>query len=1702
MPQIIPALVAIGTGLEVIGVALGVSSGIGAIVAGAAVVAGSAVAASRMLTPDIAIPMSDTSASRQSTVRSTVEPQKVIYGTALVSGPVTFVAVSGTDNRDLYHQIALAGHECESITDIYFDNDVIAASAINSGNAAGGDVTTGTFGPSNGTTICKINKHLGTATQSADADLVAAFTNYTSAHQGKGIANIVTKWTLTDESQQDWDKKKPTDVKALVKGKKDIYDPRLDTSAGANPSNSSYQAWSDNPALCIANYLTDTTFGLGVAASKIDWAAVVTAADACDVSVDIPGSTTQKRFTANGVLFATDTHRANIDKLLSAMNGDLIYTSGQYIIHAGVYAAPSESLDEDDLAGPISVKTSVERSARFNKVTGTYISPSENHKSIEFPAVQLTAALNRDNGETLTKNVNLPFTNSSYMAQRLANKMVQLSDQQKVIVWPANFTGLRIAVGDRVSVTVEELNYSNKVFRCVGWSFSDSNDNGVNLTLVEDDSGSYADPAVSAYSTVSASGVLTQGFPGVPDPQNLTATAGLKNIELNWTNPTQTSLFTEIAVYASPNSSWASRILIGRVRGTQFIHDASNAADAITAGDQRYYWVQALAYGTGAGFGVVSDRNPDNDTSNVVAVCGRVNWSDVSGTTNAPADNATVGATFGTDITDGSGNTVGFTSVDNSVLSQQILNVETQPGQVLDLETGVDVAIQNLGDVAIFVSDNSILLKSNIDTVSNSLSNLEGTVADITSGTSDVFVSASAPVAGVGGVPDPIPTFSRWYDSSNNNAPYYWTGSAWVSLEDPRIASNAASITSLSASLNTTNTNVTTAQNTADSKIVALFQDNEPATTNRITGDLWFDTNDANKMYRFDSTLTPPQWVLSRDTGIQSAIDAAAAAASTADGKIDSFYQNNEPAANVSSTGDLWFDTNEGNKVYRYNGTAWQVAQDSQIATAIANAASAQAAADGKVTTFFSATAPTAEGVGDLWFDTSDKNKLKRWSGTAWVEVSNTDIAQAITDAADAQATADGKIVTFVQDNAPTATSTGDLWIDSNDNNKLYRWSGTAWVAVRDGGIEANANSISVLDSTVTNIDGTVTALSASNTTLVSDFNVRTKIQDENNADLETETSAQVQTETIDSVTAGLATADQTLQTQITATDATVSTQSTQLTELSASLDSKTLANANAVSAIDVRVTSAEGSISTQAQEITSLSASLGAKITTFYQDDEPTSANNGDLWFDTNDNNKPYRYDGTATPPAFVLVRDGVVTANADAVSTLNTSVTQINTLDGTSTSANATQLVSLRATVENPTTGLAATAGTLATLTANVSDGAALASDNKSLFAAVGVTVTDNWDSTRTYAAGDGVVSSGKPYVALRETIGDTPATSTDDWSEISTAAALITENNTARIGYCVDANGDLTDHKNATLCLAAGNTWNGDAALAQAVKALTVIKPDGTFANIQDATGVISNDVGDVTAQKFIKIDTNGRIAGYGISSTTSTGSTTSDFTVIADKFSVVDPSSTADNPIVPFSISNSKIVMTSDVEINGSLMVGTINADRLSIDGSFLSVVGGALTVTSAPGSTTGRSFSTTSTIGGFGATSTSIAIASTNSVKVTYDITANGTATFGQSSAFPATFEIHKSTNGGSTFSVVKSIKINPTADNNVDLVAGFYQAALNSGEPGITYLSADGSALLSAPASGSENAIFKCRLQFSNSTGINSVDVNCLLEVF
>ncbi len=117
------------------------------------------------------------------------------------------------------------------------------------------------------------------------------------------------------------------------------------------------------------------------------------------------------------------------------------------------------------------------------------------------------------------------------------------------------------------------------------------------------------------------------------------------------------------------------------------------------------------------------------------------------------------------------------------------------------------------------------------------------------------------------------------------------------------------------------------------------------------------------------------------------AIAAAENAQDTADGKINTFYQNSPPSGQGESEGDLWFDTNDTNKLYTRRSGVWVLTADTRVALAITNAAGAQATADGKVTTFFSTSTPTATAIGDLWYNSSTR-ELRRWNGSGWVIVS------------------------------------------------------------------------------------------------------------------------------------------------------------------------------------------------------------------------------------------------------------------------------------------------------------------------------------------------------------------------------------------------------------------------------------------------------------------------------------------------------------------------------------------------------------------------------------------------------------------------------------------------------------------------------------------------------------------------------------------
>jgi uncharacterized membrane protein len=435
---------------------------------------------------------------------------------------------------------------------------------------------------------------------------------------------------------------------------------------------------------------------------------------------------------------------------------------------------------------------------------------------------------------------------------------------------------------------------------------------------------------------------------------------------------------------------------------------------------------------------------------------------------------------------------------------------------------------------------------------------------------------------------------------------------AWVKLADQGVTDALVQAAAAQQTADDANALAVAASSAVASKITSYYQTSAP-TSGMVSGDFWLDTDDGNKLYRYSGTA----WVAVQDTAIQTALTNAGTAQAVADRKVQTFYRTAAPAnpADSLGAGDLWFDTDDGNKLYRWSGTAWQVVQDAQIGTALANAATAQSTANAKITTFVQ-TSPPASGMstGDLWLDSDDGNKLHRYSGSAWVAVQDAAIQTALTNAASAANLADSKITTYYQISAPaglTAADAGDLWLDSDDGNKLYRYSGTAWVAVQDSAIQtALANAATAQSTAASKI-----------TTFV-------------------QTAAP---------TSGMSTGDLWLDSD----------------------DGNKLHRYSGSAWVAVQDTAIQTAL-TNAASAANLADS---KITTYYQTAAPTgltAADAGDLWFDTDDGNKLYRYSGTA----WVLAQDAQIgTALANAATAQSTASGKITAFYQTSAPASGMQ-------------------------------------------------------------------------------------------------------------------------------------------------------------------------------------------------------------------------------------------------------------------------------------------------------------------------------------------------------------------------------------------------------------------------------------------
>ena len=183
--------------------------------------------------------------------QSNVDPIPVIYGRRRVGGTRVFIEVSGSSNEYLHLVLVLSEGPVTAIDNVYLD-DVLSMDAKFTG-------------------LLTVTKHLGTPGEPADATLTADVPKWTSACKLSNCAYLYVKLKYDRNAFSGL----PT-ITADVRGRT-LYDPR-----------DGQTRYSNNPALVLRDYLSNTIYGRGISSSAIDDTSIAAAANACDVRITAP----------------------------------------------------------------------------------------------------------------------------------------------------------------------------------------------------------------------------------------------------------------------------------------------------------------------------------------------------------------------------------------------------------------------------------------------------------------------------------------------------------------------------------------------------------------------------------------------------------------------------------------------------------------------------------------------------------------------------------------------------------------------------------------------------------------------------------------------------------------------------------------------------------------------------------------------------------------------------------------------------------------------------------------------------------------------------------------------------------------------------------------------------------------------------------------------------------------------------------------------------------------------------------------------------------------------------------------------------------------------------------------------------------------------------------------------------------------------
>lgn len=274
---------------------------------------------------------------------------------------------------------------------------------------------------------------------------------------------------------------------------------------GTNYTVSTGKIYSNNPALVLFDYLTNTVYGKGLNSSFIDLKSFYNAKIICDrvlpstyardgringrrpdvenedgsiTTQPAISNTTLKLYECNTVLDSERPLRENIELLLESMEeAELIWAGGKYFLRLD---APQSSIEQQALVVATITEDDIIRgkmelefpdsSTRYTQCSARFMNEFENFvdDTVIWPKV-FSAPYNtyiaEDSGILLKTEIYLPCTTDPYHALAKAEQMVRTSRREMRAKFTVGKKGLLLEPGDIISVTDSTSGLSNEIMK-------------------------------------------------------------------------------------------------------------------------------------------------------------------------------------------------------------------------------------------------------------------------------------------------------------------------------------------------------------------------------------------------------------------------------------------------------------------------------------------------------------------------------------------------------------------------------------------------------------------------------------------------------------------------------------------------------------------------------------------------------------------------------------------------------------------------------------------------------------------------------------------------------------------------------------------------------------------------------------------------------------------------------------------------------------------------------------------------------------------------------------------------------------------------------------------------------------------------------------------------------------------------------------